>query len=174
MTSEKRRAERQIKLLVEDAARAVTNDAGHFQQKALVDKFRELFEAAAKDAPHVREQGARDLAESYCGSWVTARKPKPGGEDGALFHPGYVLPLGNGERVWMERATAADLIQWAALDSDNTARINAAAGRRQAYVAGRLTEFPTHPGWVLGDIERVVFGYVEVDDRPDDDPEDLE
>jgi hypothetical protein len=161
--------------IIEQAARAVTDpDTGHFDQKAFVDELRARI-TADNVSPDVRAATLDETAKRLADSFVNRRKPKQRA-NGALFDPGAVLPLGDGKRVWMDTATAADLIAWAGLEAKNAARILAAAGRRQEYAADRLVSMRAHPGWLLGRVEREVYGWAEGDtpadyDEDDDDPE---
>jgi hypothetical protein len=85
-----------------------------------------------------------------------------------MFHPGAILPLGDGKRVWMEYATDRDLIEWARQSTKNLARVASAEGARQSYVAERLDAMSGHRDWLLGRVEREVFGYApDVEDPPD-------
>lgn len=152
--------------LVEEAAKAVTDElTGRFDNKTLVDELRERL--ADEDLmEHVREVGRERLAKSLADGFVRSRNPKPGKPSG-MFHPGAILPLGDGKRIWMEYATDRDLIEWGRQSSRNLARVATAEGSRQQYVAERLEAFETHRDWLLGRIEREVFGYVEVEDPPE-------
>lgn len=157
--------------IVETAARAVTDaDTGHYKQES----FRaELVERLSSyDAPaHVQEL-VRDLAVKRLVDGFDARRKPKFSEQGSLYSDGYILKLGHGERVWMLMATPTDLISWAAQESKNSAAVLAAAGRRQAYVALRLSVWAEHPDWRLGRIERDMFDYV-VEEEPDyPEPED--
>lgn len=156
--------------LVEQAAQAVTDVNGHWEQKPFVDEIRRLLDA--EDLPvHVRAAGQDELAKRLGTSFVEKRKPKPD-KSGSLFYPQSVLPLGKGKRVWMDLATDADIIAWAVLETDNTAKVLAAAGRRQAYAASRLDALRDNPGWLLGRVERELFGWIESEPPYDDDTDD--
>lgn len=152
--------------LVEEAAKAVTDElTGRFDNKTLIDELRERL--ADEDLmEHVRSVGMDRLARSLADGFVKRRNPKPGKPSG-MFHPGAILPLGFGKRIWMEYATDRDLIEWARQSTKNLARVAAAEGSRQEYVADRLEAFQAHRDWLLGRIEREVFGYVAVEDPPD-------
>ncbi len=163
--------------VMEEAALAVTDPiTGRFEQKIFVDELRGRLND--EDLPsHVRAASLDEAAERLASSFVEKRKPKPR-TDGCMFHPSALLPLGHGKRVWMDQATDADVMTWAALETKNTARVLAAAGRRQKYAAERLDAMRDHPGWSLGRIEREIFNYVEesepgdfydADDFDDDD-----
>jgi hypothetical protein len=161
--------------IIEEAARSVTDPAtGKFEHKNFVDELRRRL--ADKSLPaDVREATLDESAKRLADSFVNRRKPHRR-DNGVLFDPGAVLPLGEGKRVWMAEATAADLIAWASLEAKNAARVLASAGTRQGYAAERLDAMRAHPGWLLGRIEREVYGWVEDDtpadyDEDDDDPE---
>lgn len=157
--------------LVTQAARDVTDEiTGRFDNKSLIDELRERL--ADEDLmDHVRDVSIDRLAKSLATGFVRKRNPKPGKPSG-MFHPEAILPLGDGKRIWMEYATEGDLIEWARQSTKNLARVASAEGSRQAYVSERLDAFRAHRGWLLGRIEREVFGYVAVEDPPDySDPE---
>lgn len=148
--------------IVEAAAREVTDDAtGRFESKELIGEIRARL--ASKDLePHVRVVTLDRLAKSLADSFVKSRNPRPRlGKPKTLFNAGAILPLGDGKRIWMEYAGPNDLIEWARLSTKNLARVATAEGSRQAYVADRLEAFLSHAEWLLGKIEREVFGYVD-------------
>jgi hypothetical protein len=158
--------------LVEAAARIVTDEVtGRFEHKAFVDEiFTRLRDNGLE--PNVRAVAQERVAKALADSFIRARNPKPG-KPATMFDPGAVLPLGNGKRIWMEYAGANDLIEWARLSTRNLARVATAEGARQAYVAARLAAFLEHAGWLLGRIEREVFGYADAP-RPHDEYDDLD
>ncbi|WP_238863396.1 hypothetical protein [Kitasatospora sp. A2-31] len=85
-----------------------------------------------------------------------------------MFHPEGVLKLGSGVWVWMDLATPTDLLEWGRLSTRNLARVARAEADRQDYVAERLDAFRQHGGLLLGQLERIVFGYVHDPDlHPD-------
>lgn len=147
---------------VEAAARAVTDVEGHVKTKLL----REELDVRFDDLPdHVRTV-ARDMQlDHLITAWKTARTPKPT-TGVVLFHPSAILPLGNGEFVWMDLATADDLRAWGLLSTKNLARVARAEATRQEYVATRLTVMRDNPDWRLGQVERDVYGWIE-GDEPD-------
>lgn len=163
-------AENRIDLIVETAATAATDAEGHFEQKTLIDKIRAQLKSE-KLTPDLKEQIEQDQAAYYGRRFVNRRKPKLS-KDGGLFHPAYVLPLGDGKRVWMDKATVADLLMWVALETANTAAVLTTAGRRSKYVAQRVDAFRDHPKWKLGEIERKSFDYAETDEPPDETEDD--
>jgi len=159
--------------LVEAAALAATDEDGVFFQKVFVDEIKARL--GSEDLPpNVRALTAEVLATLLAQRFVRGRTPKKRGQ--TLFSPGFILPLGGrgpeAKRQWMDKATADDLILWAAQDSANLSKVAAASADKQSYVAERLVGLKEHPGWSLGRLERDVFGWVEpeMDDRPDDDP----
>lgn len=157
--------------LVEQAARAVTDEStGQFDNKELIDELKaSLVDEELPD--HVRASSVDVLAKSLARGFVSRRNPRPGKASG-MFHPGAILPLGDGKRVWMEYATDRDLIEWARQSTKNLARVASAEGSRQAYVAERLDAMRAHRDWLLGRVEREVFGYVVVEEPPESaDPE---
>lgn len=157
--------------LVEAAAREVTDEVtGRFEHKEFLDEIRARL-ADRELESHVRAVAEDKLARALATGFVRSRNPKPGKPSG-MFHPGAILPLGDGKRIWMEHAGANDLIEWARLSTKNLARVATAEGSRQAYVAERLEAFLAHTGWHLGRIEREIFGYVgdtSADDLDEDD-----
>lgn len=174
------RAESRMWEVVDAAAHAVTDDStGKFDQKALAGELGHRL-ADPELAPHIRQAVLDAAASTLATRFLNRRKPKPREEGGALFHPSSVIPLGDGERVWMDQATAADLIKWSSLEVDNLMRVTTAHGRRQHYVNERLVALQDHQGWTLGRIEREVFGYSDTggddlgDAEPDDETEDTE
>lgn len=147
---------------VETAARAVTNHEGRVHTKTL----REELDARFDDLPdHVRVVAREMQIEQLVTAWKTARTPKPTAGV-LLFHPSAILPLGNGQFVWMDQATADDLRAWGLLSTRNLARVAKSEASRQEYVVDRLGAMRDNPGWLLGQIERDVFGWVE-GDEPD-------
>lgn len=158
-----------IALMVEQEARKVTGDDGHFDQKTLTDAVRERLKNDTGLTPDIKDQVEIDAAANYARAFVERRKPKLDRETGGLFNPAFVLPLGEGKRVWMDWATTSDVVSWAALESANTAKILLSSGTRQRYVAERLTAFVEHPDWTLGQVERESFGWVETAEPLDDD-----
>jgi hypothetical protein len=152
--------------IVEAAARTVTDElTGRFENKHLIDEVRARLADEELQA-HVRLVAEDRLAESLARSFVRGRNPKPGKPEG-MFHPGAILSLGDGKRIWMEYATDRDLIEWGRLSTKNLARVATAEGGRQQYVADRLEAFEDHRDWLLGRIEREFFGYVGTEDPPD-------
>jgi hypothetical protein len=86
----------------------------------------------------------------------------------SLFHPRRILKLGNGW-VWMDRATVTDLLEWGRQSTKNVTRVKTADADRQSYVAERVDAFRSHHGLVLlGELERIVFGYVNDPNEPAD------
>lgn len=154
---------------VEAAARAVTDNEGHVKNKL----FREELDARFDELPdHVRVVARAMQIDHLMTAWKTARTPKPTAGV-VLFHPSAILPLGNGQFVWMDWATSDDLRAWGLLSTKNLARVAKAEGTRQEYVASRLTAMRDHPDWRLGQIERDVYEWVE-EDLPEDFDEDIE
>ncbi|MBD0743582.1 hypothetical protein [Streptomyces sp. CBMA152] len=151
--------------IVEQAAQAVTDGVtGRLEKKELVAELRErLADNSLMD--HVRAVTLDRLAESLARGFGERRSPKPGRPSG-MFHPRSILKLGDGKWIWMAEATDRDLIEWGRQSTKNLARVAVAEGARQAYVAERLEAFQTHPGWLLGRIEREVFNHVEIEDPP--------
>ena len=166
--------------LVEEAADAVTDPStGRFENKDLIDEVRARL---TKDdlPPPIRQVTTDKLAESIVRTFIRRRNPRPR-RQGVLFHPRAILPLGDGKRVWMRYATPTDAIEWARLSTQNIARVAAADGDRQGYVAERLRAWADHPGWSWERLEIELFGYApdeeDLPDHPDpdwddDDPED--
>lgn len=153
--------------IVERAAKSVTDEmTGQFDNKNLIDELK--ISLADQELPaHVRASSVDMLAKSLARGFVSKRNPKPGNSS-KMFNPGAILPLGDGKRVWMEYATDRDLIEWARQSTKNLARVASAEGARQAYVAERLQAMRDHGGWLLGQVERDVFGYSpDVEDPPD-------
>lgn len=152
--------------LVEKAALTVTDETtGQFDNNAFTAEVRSRLEAEDV-SEEVRAVSVEMLAKSLASGFVRRRNPKPGKPSG-MFDFGAILPLGKGKRVWMEYATDADLIEWARLSTKNLARVAAAEGARQAYVTERLDAMRDHSGWLLGRIERELFGFSEANPQPD-------
>lgn len=165
-------ASNRIALMVEQEARLATGDDGHWEQKSLVDRVRKRLKDDVNLAPGIKDQVEYDSAAYYARAFVSRRKPHPDKDTGGLFRPEYVLPLGEGNRVWMDQATNSDLMSWAALETANTAKVLNASATRQAYVAKCLAAFGKHPKWTLGRVERESFGWVETAEPPDEFDED--
>lgn len=167
-------AEARLWEIVEEAAQSVTDEAtGQFENKKLIAEIKA--KVTSRDLPeHVRSETTDMLAKKLAEGFVRRRNPKPG-KAATMFHPGAVLPLGDGKRVWMEYATDADLIEWARQSTKNLARVAAAEGSRQSYVAERLDAMRERPGWLLGQLEREVFGYEpDVEEPPFDEDDDID
>lgn len=165
-------AETALWQIIEQAARAVTDpQTGRFEHKHFIDELRRRL-TADQLPPDVRHATLEETAKRLADSFVNRRKPRQRAT-GVLFDPGALLPLGEGKRVWMAEATDADLIAWAGLEAKNAARVLASAGTRQGYAAQRLDAMRAHPGWLLGRVEREVFGWVE-DDTPTEYEDDMD
>jgi hypothetical protein len=159
-------AEARVWEIVGQAARAVTDDSGKFTNKEFVEELTLQLASVDEQAPHVRHATIEMTAKSLAARYVSQRNPRPR-KQGTLFHPRAILPLGDGNRIWMEQATDSDLIQWARLSTANLSRVALAEGSRQGYVADRLASMRDHPGWTLGRVEREVFGWVATEDDSD-------
>jgi len=166
-------AKRRIYELVEAAAQAVTDDDGVFYQKALADEVKARL-TDKELPPQLREHTADVLASLLATQFVRNRTPKKH-DDGKLFDPGAILPLGGEDsavkRVWMDKATDEDLMAWGAQDAANLSKVAAASADKQAYIAERVRGMRDHQIKTLGRLERDVYGWVE-DDMPDDDEPD--
>lgn len=153
-------AEARLWEIVEAAAMAVTDEAtGRFENKDLIEEVRDRLDGETL-SPHVRAATLDMQAKSLAAAFVSRRNPKPR-NNGAMFHPGAILPLGDGKRVWMDSATDSDLLAWAHLSTANLSRVALAEGQRQKYAADRLEALRANPGQTLGWVEREVFGYIE-------------
>ncbi|MFC9327927.1 hypothetical protein [Kitasatospora sp. NPDC057015] len=152
--------------IVEEAARAVTDDTGRFHKGAFEAEVRRRLSAEDLDL-HVQAAAMDKLAHGLVRGWGERRSPNPRRKAG-MFHPKGILKLGSGMWVWMDSATPTDLLEWGRLSSRNLARVAQAETVRQDYVAERLDAFRLHAGLLLGELERIVFGYVH---DPDADPD---
>jgi hypothetical protein len=87
----------------------------------------------------------------------------------SLFHPRRTLQLGGGMSVRMDRATASDLLAWSLLSRRNSSRTGLADNDVLDYIDQPTDAFRGHPGIVLlGELERIVFGYADDPDQPAD------
>jgi hypothetical protein len=158
--------------LVEQAARAATDEDGRFSGKRHKDELAHLLSTV--DFPQVRDVqldlSARKLVESF------ARRRNPRTRNGqsaipSLYDDGFLLVLEDGMRVWMEDATQQDLILWGNRTAEKTAKHLEAQRQREQYIEARLTVWRGRPDIEkLGKLERHFFGYSPVDgDGMDDD-----
>lgn len=145
--------------IIEEAARSVTNEDGRFEARRL----REELATVLADAPiHVQALADELKVASLVSSFRRSRQPKIA-EGQVLFDPGAIMPLGNGVSVWMGRATPQDVQAWLLLSSRNLAAVAKAEAIKQEYGASRLAEWHAHPGTLLGELERNVFGWTPTD-----------
>ncbi|GAB7185633.1 hypothetical protein ATKI12_5464 [Kitasatospora sp. Ki12] len=152
--------------IVEEAAQAVTDDTGRFRKGDLESEVRQRLSDADLET-HVQAAALDKLAHGLVRGWGERRSPNPRRRSG-MFHPHGILKLGSGIWVWMELATPTDLLEWGRLSTRNLARVARAEADRQDYVAERLDAFRIHDGLLLGQLERIVFGYVhDPSDNPD-------
>ncbi|MFF2746443.1 hypothetical protein ACFVVA_12955 [Kitasatospora sp. NPDC058048] len=151
-------AELRLWEIVEDAARAVTDETGRFRKGDLEVEVHKRISDAGLEAP-VRSAALDKLVHGLVRGWGERRSPNPRRKSG-MFHPQGILKLGSGIWVWMELATPTDLLEWGRLSTRNLARVARAEADRQDYVAERLDAFRIHSGLLLGQLERIVFGYV--------------
>ncbi|MCX4758800.1 hypothetical protein [Kitasatospora purpeofusca] len=152
--------------VVDDAARAVTDESGRFRKGELEAAVRQRLAASDLEA-HVQAAALDKLVHGLVRGWGERRSPNPRRKSG-MFHPEGVLKLGSGVWVWMDLATPTDLLEWGRLSTRNLARVARAEADRQDYVAERLDAFRQHGDLLLGQLERIVFGYVHDPDlHPD-------
>lgn len=79
-----------------------------------------------------------------------------------MFHHQCWMPLGNGLRVPMEKATRTDVNVWTQLSFRNTVKVERADRKIQKYGRSRNREFLRNPHIkTLGELERKRFGYQE-------------
>ncbi len=167
------KAEVWMQEIAQKAAEAVTGRDGRFKDPDFFAEIERLL--AEEERPDVIREVKLNAARRIGNRFLRARSPRKKKDDpiDALFDPGYILPLGDETRVFMDRATPDDLIMYGALSSEMAANVNRAAADRQDYVASRLKAFRSSKGQLLGGIERDVFGYVEPDEPEEyDDPDD--
>ncbi|WUH90362.1 hypothetical protein OG900_09775 [Streptomyces sp. NBC_00433] len=152
-------ADLRLRQIVEQTALALTDAEGRFHKRHLTDAVREQLAHADLD-PHVHAAALDKLAESLVTGFGEHRNPRRR-RTGTLFHPRDIVKLGNGTWVWMDRATDSDLLAWSRLSRRNRSRTDAADNEVQDYIDQRIDAFRSHPGLeLLGDLERIVFGYV--------------
>ncbi|MER6398551.1 hypothetical protein ABT263_21230 [Kitasatospora sp. NPDC001603] len=161
-------AELRLWEIVTEAAHAVTDESGRIHKGALEGEVRQRLAATDLEA-HVQAAALDKLVHGLVRGWGERRSPNPRRKSG-MFHPEGVLKLGSGVWVWMDLATPTDLLEWGRLSTRNLARVARAEADRQDYVAERLDAFRQHGDLLLGQLERIVFGYVhEPDSSPDAD-----
>lgn len=139
------------------AAGNVADGTGHFKDPDFFDEIERLL--LSEERPDVQQQVHQNAAHRIGSRFLRARNPRKKRDDGSLFDPGHILPLGKESRVFMDKATDDDLLAWAALSAQMAANVNQAAADRQTYVVGRIAAMRSRPGSVLGAIEREFFGY---------------
>ncbi|MFF2041838.1 hypothetical protein ACFVVX_15525 [Kitasatospora sp. NPDC058170] len=144
--------------IVDEAAHAVTDESGRFRKGDLETEVRQRLAATDLEA-HVQAAALDKLVHGLVRGWGERRSPNPRRKSG-MFHPEGVLKLGSGVWVWMNLATPTDLLEWGRLSTRNLARVARAEADRQDYVAERLDAFRQHGDLLLGQLERIVFGYV--------------
>lgn len=148
------------------AANNVTDSTtGRFESKHLTDEIANLLHSEQL-APEVREVSVEMQAKTLAREFVEKRNPKPTKKQGILFHPEAILPLGQGIRVWMKDATAADLMTWGQLSAKNLHKVARAESARQEYVASRVEVMRDHQDWRLERVERDVFEYQLIEASP--------
>ncbi|MCL2729705.1 MAG: hypothetical protein FWE15_06730 [Actinomycetia bacterium] len=152
-------AEVRLRQIVEQTALALTDSDGRFHKGHLTEAVRAQLARADLD-PHVQAAALDRLADGLVTGFGEHRNPRRR-RTGTLFHPRDIVKLGNGTWVWMDRATDSDLLAWSRLSRRNRSRVDQADNEVQDYIDQRIEAFRSHPGLVLlGDLERIVFGYV--------------
>lgn len=148
-----------LRQIVERAALALTDTEGRFHKRHLTDAVREQLARGDLDL-HIQTAALDKLADALVTGFGEHRNPRRR-RTGALFHPQDIVKLGNGTWVWMDRATDSDLLTWSRQSRRNRSRTDQADNEVQDYIDQRIDAFRHHPGLVLlGDLERIVFGYV--------------
>lgn len=148
-----------LRQIVEQSALALTDTEGRFHKSHLTDAVREQLARVDLD-PHIQTAALDKLAQSLVTGFGEVRNPRRR-RTGTLFHPQDIVKLGNGTWMWMDRATDSDLLAWSRLSRRNRSRTDLADNEVQDYIDQRVDAFRDHPGLVLlGDLERIVFGYV--------------
>ncbi|MFF2567295.1 hypothetical protein [Streptomyces sp. NPDC058084] len=146
--------------IVEKTALALTDTAGRFHKRQLIDAVREQLTADDLD-PHLRAAALDKLAQSLVTGFGEQRNPRRR-RSNSLFHPQDVIKLGNGIWVWMARATDSDLLEWRRLSRKNRVRVDMADNEVQDYTDERLDAFRAHGDvFYLEDLERAAFGWTE-------------
>ncbi|MDX2825945.1 hypothetical protein PV416_33965 [Streptomyces ipomoeae] len=154
-------AEMRLRHIVEQTALKLTDADGRFHKRQLTDAVREQIAREDLD-PHVKAAALDKLAQSLVTGFGEQRNPRRHSRTGRFFHPEYVLKLGNGVWVWMNRATDSDVVQWRRLSRNNRTRVDQADNEIQDYADEVLDAFRAHRDVVyLGDLERMVFGWTE-------------
>jgi len=153
--------------MVEQAALAVTDADGKFHNK---DHQAEVLARIPDLPPNVQTVAREQQAKQLVAAFIKRRTPKRGA-NGSLYSDFYVLSLGTGKRVWMKYARADDLNLWGGQDAANLSRVARASADKQEYIGERIFAFREHPDDLLGDVERIEFGYAldEDSDVEDDD-----
>lgn len=159
--------------LVEQAARAASDDLGRFSAKGHKDELVRLLENV--DIPRLREITNDLAARKYVESFARRRNPQERNGQSAiptLYDDSFVLVLEDTIRVWMVDATQQDLIVWEQRTAEKTARTMDAQRKRKLYVEARLTVWRGRRDiQKLGDLERHFFGYEPRPLNPEDDDE---
>jgi hypothetical protein len=87
-----------------------------------------------------------------------ARRPRVDNEQPSLFDPDALLPVGEGLRVTMAKATIRDFATWWRIETDEySAQVQAYAAKSK-YHSSRLTNWEDKHH-TLEDVEREVFGW---------------
>ncbi|MGW3185714.1 hypothetical protein ACWDD9_41240 [Kitasatospora sp. NPDC001119] len=151
-------AELRLWEIVEESARALTDETGRFRKSDLEAEVHKRVTDAGIEI-HVWSAAVDKMVRGLVRGFGERRSPNPRRKSG-MFHPQGILKLGDGIWVWMELATPTDLLEWGRLSTRNLSRVAHAEANRQDYVAERLDAFRLHDGLLLGQLERIVFGYV--------------
>jgi hypothetical protein len=153
-------ADLRLQQIVEQSAVALTDATGRFHKRHLTDAVRDQLALEDLD-PHIKATALDKLAQSLVTGFGEQRNPRRR-RTNRLFHPQYVIKLGNGIWVWMARATDSDIVEWRRLSRKNRARVELADNEVQDYADEVLAAFRAHTDIVyLEDLERAVFGWTE-------------
>lgn len=144
--------------LVAEAAEYVKDPhTGYIQRKDLIDEVQLRLEQNQIEAA-ASARLLRASTETQVDKFFNRRKPKPTAQ-GSIYEPNYLLPLGDGKRVFMRDASVGDLIAYRVGVEQNQKRVNNRAAQTYEYIGERITALNENPGRSLGWVERHVFGY---------------
>lgn len=144
--------------LVQRAAERVKDPAtGYIHRKHLIDEVdRDLERGELHISAAARLR--RASTETQVDKFLNRRKPKPTGQD-TIYDANYLLPLGDGKRVFMCDATISDLLAYQRGVEENRKRVNKRASETDVYITERVAALEANPGRSLGWVETHVFGH---------------
>lgn len=129
----------------------LTGADGKLDLAAAVTKLKEWLDA------NPLEDNEQRAAETIA-TLDRGRRPQAGSDQPSLFEPDALLPVGEGLRVKMGKATIRDFATWWRIETEEySAQVQAYAAKSQ-YHSSRLTNWADRHV-TLEDVERDIFGW---------------